>query len=75
MRTSKTTPMQRIDVIAWHKLKISLGTAKTKANELGISESAVRHIVSVYVRRERREADRQIKVARAMQRIKEAHSS
>lgn len=74
MRTTKTTPMQRIDVIAWHKLKVSLGTAKTKANELGITESAVRHIVAVYTKRERREADRQRKIAAAMVRIREMHT-
>lgn len=72
MRTSKTTPTQRIEVIAWHKFKASLGTAKTKAAELGITESAVRHIISVHTKRERRESERQAKVAMAVRRMEAA---
>lgn len=71
MRHPKTTEMQRIEIIAWHRYKTSLGSKRTKAAELGISESAVSHVISSYVKRERKQAERQRKVAMAVYKMEQ----
>lgn len=69
------TPTQRIEVIAWHKFKVSLGSCKTKAAELGVSESAIKHTIAAYQHRERREMDRRIRVALEIKRLEARRQS
>jgi hypothetical protein len=46
------TELQHLELLAWYKAKLSIGSFKSKANELGVPIATVRHAVQRMLERE-----------------------
>lgn len=54
-RNRKLTPTQEVELLAWDKARKALGTYKTKAHDLGVTEGAITKFLCRYREREHQE--------------------